>query len=139
MKQKLTTKERICFTLMFTILCLPGLYCSGYLVIESVEKASGYYPIIPERTIQIRSLRTSYHDQCSKRKRLQSQLHYHKDELNEEINTQIDSQIKHSENVLSNVLTLCNQLSDGNCLVTECRDWNLILDDPVLRSFASPW
>jgi len=129
MKQKLTTEERVCHTLLFTLLCLPLLLMIGYMVIESVELAYGYYPIIPERVIQINSMRSWYHDQCHQKQQLQGRLNQHKDELDQATSAQISSQIEQLEKEMSKLLIRCDRLSDTNCSDSlECPQMNRLID-----------
>jgi len=129
MKQKLITEERVYHTLFFTLLFLPLLFLSGYLVIESAEKASGFYPIIPERVIQINSMRSWYHDQCYQKQQLQGGLHHHKDELDQATSAQTSSQIEQLEKEMSKLLNRCDRLSDTNCSDSlECPQMNRLID-----------
>jgi len=129
MEHKLTPHDRIGYLIMFFFLVVP-LYCvAGNFVIESLELASGYYPIIPERVIQINSMRSWYHDQCYQKQQLQGGLHHHKDELDQATSAQTSSQIEQLEKEMSKLLNRCDRLSDTNCSDSlECPQMNRLID-----------
>ena len=136
MSEKISRKEMIPAGILLALPTLFLLWAVAFLGIEAVEKRLDTYPIISERTIVVRSLKSNFNGLCQQRRNLERNLWYRRDALPEESAKNIRSEIVSLDEQLELIRLRCEALTSKPCTIT-CQDFDEVHDQ--LLYDISPW